>query len=317
MKKKKLTSVRELMIFFVVVGVFVIMSIASPYFLTPENLLALLLSLALEAIMAIGMMDLFVAGQMDMSIGSILALSGGVTALMLKQNAPVWAAVLVGLLVGAAVGVFNGFTVAVLGVSSFVTTLASQSMGRGLVLVFMNGKNIGNLPKSFTWIGQNKIGPVQLPIVYMVIMVIIGDILLRKSRFFRQYYYIGGNFKAARLSGIQVSKMNIINYTIMGVLAGFAGIVTAARLGSASTTAGSGMEFKVITAVIIGGASMSGGEGSVIGGLLGCTLMALISNAMTLLNVNVYWQTFVTGLALLIAVLIDRMGKIRQEKAGK
>ena len=155
-----------------------------------------------------------------------------------------------------------------------------------------------------------------MPVVYMVVIVIIGSILLSKSRFFRQNYYIGGNIKAAKLSGIHVDRITVINYVIMGLLAGIAGVVLTARLGAASTTAGSGMEMKVITAVIIGGASMSGGEGTVVGAFLGCILMALISNAMTLLNVSVYWQTFITGFTLIVAVLIDRAGKMKQEKNG-
>jgi ribose transport system permease protein len=138
--------------------------------------------------------------------------------------------------------------------------------------------------------------------------------LLRKSRFFRQNYYIGGNEKAARLSGIPVDKMKILSYTLTGLLAGIAGIVMTARLGSASVTAGSGLELRVITAVIIGGASLQGGEGTVVGAFLGSLLMALITNALTLLGVDVYWQTFVIGATLLVAVLIDRLGKLRKER---
>ena len=235
---------------------------------------------------------------------------------LMKAGTPVLVAVLAGLLVGGLVGVFNGFAISKLGITPFVTTLATQSMCRGLVLVFMNGKNVGSLPSSFTWIGQIKLGDVQLPVIYALVFVVVGHFLLSKSRFFRQNYYIGGNFKAAKLSGIHTDRMQIVNYMIMGLLAAFAGIVLTARLGSASTTAGTGVELKVITAVIIGGASMSGGEGTVIGAFLGCVLMSLIANAMTLLDVSVYWQTFVTGFTLLVAVLIDRYGKIKQGKTA-
>ncbi len=320
MNLKNLTSrmknARELVLMGVVVVMFAAMCFASPYFFSGANLLAVLLSLSMEAIMVVGMVSLMVSGGFDMSVGSIVALSGGIAALLMKSGVPVWLGVVGGIVTGALVGLFNGFAIARLGITPFVTTLASQSMGRGLVLVFMNGKNISNLPESFTWIGQAKLGPVQMPVIYMLILVIIGDFLLRRSRFFRQNYYIGGNFKAAKLSGIHAERMQIVNYVIMGLLAAFAGIILTARLGSASTTAGVGLELKVITAVIIGGASMSGGEGTVVGAFLGCILMALISNAMTLLNVSVYWQTFVTGFTLMAAVLIDRAGKIRQEKAG-
>ena len=181
-------------------------------------------------------------------------------------------------------------------------------------MVIMNGNTISGLPDNFKWIGQMKIAGVQLPIFYAMIFMIVGGVLLAKSKFFRQNYYIGGNLKAAHLSGINVGKMQLVNYTIMGFLAGVAGIIQTARLATASTTAGQGIEMKVITAVIIGGASMSGGEGSIFGAVIGVLLMAIINNAMVLLNVNVYWQTFVTGFTLFLAVLIDIMARKRKAK---
>ncbi|NCB36357.1 MAG: ABC transporter permease [Clostridia bacterium] len=314
--RNRMKNARELVLLLVVLVMFIGMCFASPYFFSSGNLLAVLLSLSLEAIMAVGMVSLMVSGGFDMSIGSNVALSGCIVAMMIKAGAPVWLSIVGGLGTGCLVGLFNGLAVAKLGIVPFVTTLASQSMARGLVLVFSSGKNISGLPESYTWIGQAKLGVVQMPVVYMVVIVIIGSILLSRSRFFRQNYYIGGNIKAAKLSGIHVDRITVINYVIMGLLAGIAGVVLTARLGAASTTAGSGMEMKVITAVIIGGASMSGGEGTVVGAFLGCILMALISNAMTLLNVSVYWQTFITGFTLIVAVLIDRAGKMKQEKNG-
>ena len=309
----QMTKTRELMLLAVVLVMFIVMCFASEYFFSSANLLAVLLTLSMEAIMVVGMVNLMVSGGFDMSVGANVALSGGITALLMKSGVPIPLSLVGGLCTGALVGLYNGFAIAKLGITPFVATLAAQSMCRGLVLVFLNGLNISGLPEGFTWIGQAKLGVVQLPVIYALVFVFIGQWLLKKSRFFRQNYYIGGNFKAAKLSGIRTERMQIINYMIMGVLAAFAGIVLTARLGSASTTAGTGMELKVITAVIIGGASMSGGEGTVIGAFLGCVLMAIIANAMTLLNVSVYWQTFVTGFTLLVAVLIDRFGKVKQE----
>ena len=309
----QMTKTRELMLLVVVLLMFIVMCFASEYFFSSANLLAVLLTLSMEAIMVVGMVNLMVSGGFDMSVGANVALSGGITALLMKSGVPIPLSLVGGLCTGALVGLYNGFAIAKLGITPFVATLAAQSMCRGLVLVFLNGLNISGLPENFTWIGQAKLGVVQLPVIYALVFVFIGQWLLKKSRFFRQNYYIGGNFKAAKLSGIRTERMQIINYMIMGVLAAFAGIVLTARLGSASTTAGTGMELKVITAVIIGGASMSGGEGTVIGAFLGCVLMAIIANAMTLLNVSVYWQTFVTGFTLLVAVLIDRFGKLKQE----
>ncbi len=313
---KRITKMRELMILVVVIIAFVLMTFASPFFLSQENLLAVLLGLSLQAIMAVGMTNLMVSGGFDMSVGSTLGLTGGVAALLYKAGLPVLLCVVGGILAGGLVGLFNGFTIAKIGVTPFVTTLATNYMCRGLLLVVTGGKNISNLGEDITWIGQFQIADIQLPIIYAVIIIIAGDILLRKSRYFRQSYYIGGNEKAAQLSGIQVRRVKIINYVTMGLLAGFCGVVTLARLGSASTTAGTGEELRVITAVIIGGASMSGGEGTVLGSFLGCFLMAIIANAMTLLGVVVYWQTFVTGFTLLAAVLIDSVGKLSQAKPG-
>ena len=311
---RRVTKQREFMIFAIVLVVFIVMSFASPYFLNSGNLLALLLGLSVEALIAVGMTNLMVSGGFDMSVGSVVAFTGAAVAICITSGVPVVLAVFIGLAIGTCIGLFNGFVVSKLGINPFVTTLASLSLFRGLTLIITKGQNISELGDSFTVIGQKTIFGIQTPIIYAVILVIVGDILLRKSRFFRQNYYIGGNEKAAKLSGIPVNKMKILNYGITGLLAGFAGIVMTARLGTASVTAGTGLELRVITAVIIGGASLQGGEGTVIGAFLGSLLMALITNALTLLGVDVYWQTFVIGATLLIAVLIDRLGKIRKEK---
>jgi len=311
---KKLMRQREFMIFVIVAGMFIIMSFASPYFLNKANLLALLLGLSLEALIGVAMANLMVSGGFDMSVGSVVAFAGAAAAMLMKLNFPVPVAVLAGLCIGAGAGLFNGFTVAIIGINPFVTTLASLSLFRGLTMIITQGKNISPLPAAFNAIGQTKILGIQSPIYITILFIILGDIMLRKSRFFRQNYFIGGNEKTARLSGIPVNKMKILNYALTGLFAGLAGIILTARLGAASVTTGTGLELKVITAVIIGGASLAGGEGTVLGAFLGSLLMALIVNALTLLGVDVYWQTFVIGATLLIAVLIDRFGKIRRDK---
>jgi len=311
---KKMMRQREFMIFVIVAGMFVIMSFASPYFLNKANLLALLLGLSLEALVGVAMANLMVSGGFDMSVGSVVAFTGAAVAMLMKLGFPIPLAVLAGLCVGAGAGIFNGFTVAIIGINPFVTTLASLSLFRGLTMIITQGKNISPLPAAFNAIGQTKILGVQSPIWITVIFIILGDIMLRKSRFFRQNYFIGGNEKTARLSGIPVNKMKILNYALTGLFAGLAGIILTARLGAASVTTGTGLELKVITAVIIGGASLAGGEGTVLGAFFGSLLMNLIVNALTLLGVDVYWQTFVIGATLLIAVLIDRFGKIRRDR---
>jgi ribose transport system permease protein len=272
-------------------------------------LLAVMLGLSLEAIIAVAMVHLMVTGGFDMSVGSIVAFTGACTALMLRGGVPVVFAVLLGMVLGAAIGLFNGLIVAKIGINPFVTTLSSLSLYRGLTLIVTRGQNVTGLPAAFKAIGQAKLWGIQTPIIISVVLLIIGDILLRNSRFFRQSYYIGGNEHAARLSGIAVDKIKILAYVLTGLFAAISGIVMTARLGSASVTAGTGLELRVITAVIIGGASLAGGEGTILGAFLGTLLMGLISNALTLTGVDVYWQTFVTGATLLTAVLIDTLSK--------
>jgi len=314
---RRLARQREFMIAVVVAVVFLGMSFASPYFLSSGNLLALLLGLSVEAIIAVAMTNLMVAGGFDMSVGSVVALTGAATALLLIAEVPVWLAVLAGLLLGAAIGTFNGFIVSKVGINPFVTTLSSLSLFRGLTLILTKGKNISGLPDGFKALGQTTVLGVQTPIIVAVVLIVAGDVMLRRFRFFRQSYYIGGNERAARLSGIPVDRMKMLAYVFTGLLAGLAGVVMTSRLGAASVTAGTGLELRVITAVIIGGASLQGGEGTVLGAFLGSLLMALITNALTLLGVDVYWQTFVIGATLLAAVLIDRLGKLRAAGAGR
>jgi len=311
---KRLMRMREFMIFAVVASMFVIMTFASPHFLSERNLMAVMMALSLEAIVAVAMTNLMISGGFDMSVGSVAAFTGAAVARLMRLGVPVMLAVPLGLLIGACIGTLNGLIVAKIGINPFVTTLASLSLYRGLTMIITQGRNISPLPAGFNAIGQSVIFGIQTPIWYAIIFVIIGDILLRKSRFFRKNYYIGGNEKAARLSGIPVDRMKVFNYMFTGLFAAFAGIVMSARLGSAAVTAATGLELKVITAVIIGGASLAGGEGTVLGAFFGSLLMALIVNALTLLGVDVYWQTFVIGATLLAAVLIDRLGKLRREK---
>lgn len=292
------------------------MHIASPVFLQGGNIHSILLSLSMESIVAVGMTILLVAGGFDLSVGSNMALSGIVTALLLARGVPVPASIAAGLATGAGIGAVNGLIIARIGINPFITTLGMMSILRGLVLVTAGGQNVSGLPRAFNVIGQGKLAGVQFPILLAAVLVVAGDLLLRKSRFFRQNYYIGGNARAAALSGIPVARVTIFNYALTGGLAALAGLVMTARLGAASVTAGTGLELRVISAVIIGGASLQGGEGTVLGSFLGVLLMALIVNALTLFNVDVYWNSFVIGAILLLAVLLDTLGKRRRERVA-
>jgi ribose transport system permease protein len=310
---RSLASFREFSLLAVLVLSGIVMAFVSDVFLTRANIEAILLSLSVEGTIAVGMAILLISGGLDLSVGSTLAFTGVVTGLALialKLPAPL--AILLGLLAALGVGLANGLLVAKLKINPFITTLGMLITIRGLLLVLAQGKAVLNLPESFTVVGQGRLLGVQYPIYIMLVLVIIGDILLRNSRFFRQSYYIGGNEKAARLSGINVDLVKIFNYCLVAVLAGIAGIMITARFGSSSVTVGTNVELRVITATIIGGASLSGGEGSVFGAFLGALFMAVLANALNLLGVDVYWQNLVTGLILIIAVVVDVLNERRK-----
>lgn len=309
---RHLLEQRELSIFLVVLVVAAGLKFASPNFLNQANLTALFLGMSFNAIAAVGMTILLISGGFDLSIGATLALAGAVAGLvMMKAGVPPAVAVFLGLLTGAVVGIANGLIIAKVGVNPLIATLGMQQVARGVVFLLTGGLGIPNLPDSFNKMAQGKLFTLQYPIYIMIVAVIIGEVLLRRWRFFRQSYFIGGNERSARLSGINVDRVKIINYVLMGVLAALTGLLLTARMGTASVSAGNAVELQVIAACVIGGASLSGGEGSVVGSLLGVILMALILNGLNLLGINPYWQTIVTGGVLILTVAVDALNRRR------
>lgn len=314
---RTLTGMREFLLLVVIVVFSLIMAFLNPIFVTRLNIEAIMLALSVEATVAIGMVILIISGGLDLSVGSTLALSGVVAGLaMTEWGLPVPVGVFLGLLAALLVGLFNGLLIAKLKINPFITTLGTMMAVRGLVLVLARGRAVLNLPEAFNQIGQGRLFGVQYPIYIVLVLVIVGDLLVRNTRFFRQSYYVGGNERAARLSGFEVDRVKILNYGLVALLAGFAGILLTARFGSASVTVGSGVELRVITAAIIGGASLSGGEGSVLGAFLGAFFMAMLANALNLLGVDVYWQNLITGMFLILAVVFDVVNERRRAKQG-
>lgn len=308
------TGFRESVLLLVLIVFGVFLTAASPVFLTWQNLEAILLGLSVEAPIAVGMVILLVAGGLDLSVGSNLAWAGVVTGLALIAHVPVVLSILLGLLAAVGVGLVNGLLVAKMRINPFIVTLGMMTAVRGLLLVVAKGRAVLNLPPEFTVVGQGRLFGVQYPIYVMLAIVIIGEVLMRNSRFLRQAYYIGGNEKAARLSGINVDFAKVFYYCLVGFLAGVSGLMITARFGSSSVTVGTGVEMRVITATIIGGASLSGGEGSVIGAFLGALFMGVLANGLNLLGVDVYWQNLVTGLILIVAVVFDVINEQRKAR---
>lgn len=307
-----LLRMREFSLLAVILVFGVVMTFVSPVFLTEGNMVALFLGLSIEGLIAIGMVLVMITGGFDLSVGSNLAFTGVVAGLLLTSGVSAPAAILVALLASLVVGLLNGLMVARLGINAFIATLGMSMTLRGLLLVLAHGKTVLDLPDSFNVIGQGELLGVQWPVWIMLVTLIAMDLLVRNAKFFRQSYYVGGNPRAARLSGMNVARVQIVNFCIVAFLAGLAGVLTTARFGAASMTIGSGTELRVITAAIIGGASLSGGEGTVLGAFLGALFMSLVANVLNLVGVDVYWQNLVTGLILISAVLIDVVSQRRK-----
>jgi ribose transport system permease protein len=305
---------RESILILVLVVGGIIMTAASPVFLTWPNLEAILLGLSVEGTIAVGMVILLVSGGLDLSVGSTLAFTGVVCGLALVAGVPSVISILLSLLAAFTVGLLNGLLIAKLKMNPFIITLGMMITIRGLLLVLAGGRAVLNLPDSFTVIGQGRLLSVQYPIFVVVLLTVFGDLLLRNTRFFRQNYYVGGKEQAARLSGIKVDFLKIFNYCLIAVISGISGLLITARFGSASLTVGTGIELRVITAAIIGGASLNGGEGSVLGAVLGALFMGILANSLNLLGVDVYWQNLVTGLMLILAVVFDMINEKRKEQ---
>lgn len=305
---KTLLQQRELTIFLSVLAFAALLALSSPNFLNRANLIALLVGLSFDMIVAVGMTILMASGGFDMSVGSTLALAGAVAGYSItKFGAPVWMGIVLGLLTGAVIGLTNGLLVTKIRVNPFIATLGMMQVGRGIVFLATSGLGISNLPDAFNYFGQEKWLGLQIPVWIMAFLVIVAEILLRRSSYFRQSYFVGGNERSARLSGIDSDKVKIVNYVIVAVMAAISGLLLAGRMGTASVSAGLGAELRVISAVVIGGASLSGGEGSIIGALLGVILLNLISNGLNLLGINVYWQNVVIGGVLIVAVAADSL----------
>jgi len=278
-------------------------------FMSWANASAVLNNLSFDAIVAVGMMLLLISGMFDLSVGSVLGVTAGFTSLMLLNGMPVIVTIILALCVAMAFGLVNGLIISKIGVNPMITTLAMMGIARGVMLLMT--ADTFTLPDEFLIIARIRILGLQMPFWIMLVVVIVFSILVSKLAFFKRYYYIGGNEKAARLSGIPVDKMKILSFIISAVLAGFSGILLTARMGGSMVTFGQGMELRVITAAILGGASLKGGEGVIPGAFLGTVFMALVNNIMIIANVSVYWQQIVIGIILLIAVSVDVMLKKR------
>ncbi|ASV69370.1 ribose ABC transporter permease [Cytobacillus sp. FSL W7-1323] len=288
--------------------IIIILSVMSPSFTTADNILNVLRQVSINALIAFGMTFVILTGGIDLSVGSILALSSALTAGMLASGMDPVIAVLLGLLAGALMGLVNGVIIAKGKVAPFIATLATMTIFRGLTLVYTEGRPITGLSDAFSFqmIGKGYFLGVPFPVVTMLLAYLFLYFLLKKTTFGRGVYAIGGNEEAAKLSGLKVDRLKMGVYAISGLFAAVAGITLTSRLDSAQPTAGTSYELDAIAAVVLGGTSLSGGRGWIFGTLIGALIIGVLNNGLNLLNVSSFYQQVVKGGVILLAVLIDR-----------
>ena len=305
----ELTTVIALIILMAVI------TIINSNFLTANNLLNLLLQVTSNALIAFGMTFVILTGGIDLSVGSILALSSALTAGLLGSGMPVTLAILISLILGCILGMMNGLLISYGKLAPFIVTLATMTIFRGATLVYTNGNPITKGLSDtflFQFLGQGYIVGIPFPVIIMFIVFIVLYVLLHKTAFGKSVYAIGGNEKAAYISGVKLNKVKIIIYSISGMMASISGLIITSRLSSAQPTAGASYEMDAIAAVVLGGTSLSGGKGRILGTLIGALIIGVLNNGLNIIGVSAFWQQVVKGIVILIAVLIDRVKVVKQ-----
>ncbi|MBM7600321.1 ribose transport system permease protein [Virgibacillus halotolerans] len=291
--------------------IMVILGVLSDNFFTLSNIFNLLRQVSVNALIAFGMTFVILTAGIDLSVGSLLALGSALTAGLLTSGMDPLLAVFIGLLIGLALGAINGIIITKGKVAPFIATLATMTIFRGVTLVYTDGKPITGLSDSFTFemIGKGYVFGIPFPVILMLIIFVILFFILRNTVFGRQVYAVGGNEEASTLSGIKADRVKIWVYSLTGMLSVLAGIIITSRLNSAQPTAGSMYELDAIAAVVIGGTSLAGGRGRIVGTLIGALIIGVIDNGLNLLNVSSFYQQIVKGGVILLAVMLDRRSK--------
>lgn len=299
------------------------LSFLSDMFLTVDNSWNVMRQISVNIIISVGMTLVILTGGIDLSVGSILALAGAVTAVMLKFGAEfidlnlyigftLVGALLGGTLVGTVLGWFNGLTITRFKVPPFVATLAMLTIARGLTMLLTGGFPITGFSGQMAFIGTGWFLGIPMPVWISAIIVLAAVVMTNKTRLGRHIYAIGGNETAAKLSGLKIKKIKMIVYSIAGALSAIGGIIVTSRLDSAQPNAGISFELDSIAAVVIGGTSLSGGKGTIMGTVQGALIIGILNNGLVLLNVSPFWQQVVKGLVILLAVVIDRSGSKKE-----
>lgn len=313
MKDKILNQLRDKAIWLVFVVLFVAFAAINENFLSSSNLFTIARQVSMFGIAAVGMTFVILIGGIDLAAGSVITLVNVVCAyLMVKMHFSMIAAILVSLFLSMLIGALNGFMVAKIGMPAIIATFATQIIFEGAGYLLSGGTPIYGFDPRFKVIGQGYVGPVPVPVIIMAVCFLLGAFILNKTYFGRYFYAVGGNEDASRLSGIKVKSVKFMIYVLSGLFAGIAGIVMLSRTNSAQPTAGKGFEFDVITCVVLGGVSVSGGFGKISNVVAGTLIIGVLTNGMVLMNVSTYMQMVVKGIVLILAVGFDSL----QNKGG-
>jgi inositol transport system permease protein len=307
--------IRKYAIVFILLGMLIAMTFLSEAFLTPRNLLNIVRQISVMGLIAIGVTMVIITGGIDLSSGSVLALAAVVSTSLAQRldwseikfpglDVPVLVPILAALAVGAVCGLINGSLIARFKIPPFIATLGMMTIARGFALIYSE-RPVSGLKDSYNYIGQGEPFGIPVPIVILAVVAIGAHVMLNNTRFGRHIYALGGNEQAARISGINISRVKIGVYTIAGLLAGLSGLVLSSRIGSGQPGLGVGYELDAIASAVIGGTSLSGGIGTIWGTIVGALIIGVLNNGLDLLNVSAYWQTIVKGSIIVVAVIID------------
>ena len=287
-----------------------IISLTTPQFLTLSNLTIIVTQVSINALLAFGVTFVIITGGIDLSLGSIVAVTGVTSAMLAHPDSyPVLIPIVMGLLAGLLMGAFNGFIITKSKIAPFIVTLGTMTIGRGLALILSDGRPVSNLSDSFNYLGSGTVFGIPFLILIFILVFALCSIILSKTILGRHIYAIGGNEQAARASGINIDRVKLSVYSISGLLAGLAGILLASRITTGQPNAGAGFELDAIAAVVIGGTSTAGGRGTMTGTLIGVLLIGVINNGLDLLNVTSYSQQVVMGIIIIGAVIVDSLNQ--------
>ncbi|KLU59674.1 ribose transport system permease protein RbsC [Peptococcaceae bacterium CEB3] len=304
-------------IFGVLVVVFVVLSLLSPTFFTVSNTFTLLLNATVIAILSLGQTFVLLTAGIDLSVGAGIALSGVIAAVGMQDGFSWGVSVILALLATVLIGVFNGLVIHYIKVPAFIVTFATMGVASSIPLILTHAVPIPILNPSFSIIGQGFVGPVPFPVILLAILALVAYVILSRTVFGLHVYSVGGNRESARLAGVNTAKIDILVYSISGLMSGVAGLIDASRLMSGYPTAGSGNSlFFSISAAVVGGVSLFGGIGTIPGAIIGALLIGTLSDGMNILNVSSYWQSLVIGVIILLGVTFDTIRTSQKEKVG-